>query len=167
MKTKAILLAIATILLVACNNTTETTADKVERAFKEYVKTDFGDPKDFIEITYIGEPDTTSNETTLKIFRLTDGLSYMLTEKQRKEVRKMKDRLIDEPFLIEQYPVKVRLRTATGQTVKEYYVVNYDGKWFGQDHTASFEDRWTPEVLDDAILLMQELSQQIKKWNEL
>ena len=87
MKTKVFLLAFVALSIVGCAKTNE---NKVAEAFKEYVKTDFGNPSDFIEITKFDKKDTISNEWVMGYLNKLDSLEWALSEKQKKQLAWLK-----------------------------------------------------------------------------
>lgn len=66
---KITIIAICTIaaIIISCKN--QSSEDKIKVAFKEYVKTDFGDPANFLEITNILVVDTFSTANIKKLLK--------------------------------------------------------------------------------------------------
>ena len=108
MKTKAILLVCAALIMSACEKTSE---NKVTEAFKEYVKTDFGNPSDFIEITKFDKKDTISNEWVMGYLNKLDSLDWVLNEKQKKQLTWLKHKNSENSTFIVQHKIKVRVKS--------------------------------------------------------
>lgn len=158
MKAKTILLVIAALIMSACAKTSE---DKVTKAFKEYVKTDFGNPDDFIEITKIDRTDTMSTEDLSKTIFKIDTLSWILPKKDRDELERIKDKLSKDTFFIVQHKIKVRVKIdEEKREVVEYYVIEKDGEYTVQDHALRTKEM--PAVFGDVLDFMDDVSTSLK-----
>lgn len=146
------LLAFAAVMLTACAKTkTKTAEEKVTEAFKEYVKTDFDDPDDFIEITRHAEKDTISTWKLKKQIHNLDlyTLRTMLPNDTWGEFMKIDDAL-DDSISIVQHKIKVRVKSGDGSTkVMDYYVIEQNGEYNVQDHAMTQDEM--PEAIDEAL----------------
>ena len=144
MKTKAILLVIAALIMSACELPKE---NKVERIFREYVRTDFDNPSDFIEITKIGEPDTLGFKRIRILADFVEEYKYMLSEDEMKDAENAYNTLYsDTTYNLITYPIKVRQRTKEGLVVRDYWVIDDNGnKIWAQGHELRNEE--APEFM--------------------
>lgn len=158
MKTKAILLVIAALIMSACTKTSE---DKVTEAFKEYVKTDFGNPSNFIEITKFDKKDTISNEWVMGYLNKLDSLDWALSEKQKKQLSWLKHKNSENNTFIVQHKIKVRVKSGKdSQEVRDFYVIEKNGEYSVQDH--ELRDGEMPDEIVDAILLLNDVTKVLK-----
>lgn len=158
MKTKAILLVIAALIMSACAKTSE---DKVTEAFKEYVKTDFGNPSDFIEITKFDKKDTISNEWVMGYLNKLDSLDWALSEKQKKQLAWLKHKNSENNTFIVQHKIKVRVKSGKdSQEVRDYYVIEKNGGYSVQDHELRGDEM--PDEIVDALNLLKGVTEVLK-----
>ena len=162
MKTKAILLVIAALIMSACTKTSE---DRVTEAFKEYVKTDFGNPEYFIEITQIGTKDTISSENMKEYLSNLDTISWALSKRQLAEAELLKRKLDEDSIFFVQHEVKARIMTGKdSKEVRSYYVIEMNGKFTVQDHAMTNEE--APKVFYDVLKLVNDVTIRLKRINE-
>ena len=162
MKAKTILLVIAALIMSACTKTSE---DRVTEAFKEYVKTDFGNPSDFIEITKFDKKDTISSENMKEYLSNLDTISWALSKRQLAEAEQLKRKLDEDSIFFVQHEVKARIMT--GKDIKEvrsYYVIEMNGKFTVQDHAMTNEE--APKVFYDVLKLVNDVTIRLKRINE-
>lgn len=158
MKTKTILLVIAALIMSACAKTSE---DKVTEAFKEYVKTDFGNPSDFIEITKFDKKDTISNEWVMGYLNKLDSLDWALSEKQKKQLAWLKHKNSENNTFIVQHKIKVRVKSGEdSQEVRDYYVIEKNGEYSVQDHELRGDEM--PDEIVDALNLLKGVTEFLK-----
>lgn len=159
MKTKAFLLVvIAALIMSACGQTSE---DKVTKAFKEYVKTDFGNPSDFIEITKFDKKDTISNEWVMDYLVKLDSLEWALSEKQKKQLAWLKHKNSENNTFIVQHKIKVRVKSGDdGQVVRDFYVIEKNGEYSVQDHELRGDEM--PDEIVDALNLLKGVTEVLK-----
>ena len=158
MKTKTILLVIAALIMSACAKTSE---DKVTEAFKEYVKTDFGNPSDFIEITKFDKKDTISNEWVMGYLNKLDSLEWALNDNQKKQLAWLKHKNSENNTFIVQHKIKVRVKSGKeSQEVRDFYVIEKNGEYSVQDH--ELRDGEMPDEIVDAILLLNDVTKVLK-----
>lgn len=159
MRTKAFLLVvIAALIMSACTKTSE---DKVTEAFKEYVKTDFGNPDDFIEITKFDKKDTISNEWVMGYLNKLDSLDWALSEKQKKQLAWLKHKNSENNTFIVQHKIKVRVKSGKdGYDVVNYYVIEKNGEYSVQDHELRGDEM--PDEIVDALNLMKGVTEVLK-----
>lgn len=162
MKAKAILLVIAALIMSACTKTSE---DKVTEAFKEYVKTDFGNPEYFIEITQIGTKDTISSENMKDYLSNLDSISWVLSKRQLAEAERLKRKLDEDSIFFVQHEVKARIMTGKdSKEVRSYYVIEMNGKFTVQDHAMTTDE--APKVFYDVLKLVNDVTIRLKRINE-
>ena len=162
MKTKAILLVIAALIMSACEKTSE---NKVTEAFKEYVKTDFGNPSDFIEITKFDKKDTISNEWVMGYLNKLDSLEWALNDNQKKQLAWLKHKNSENNTFIVQHKIKVRVKSGKeSQEVRDFYVIEKNGEYTVQDHELRGDEM--PDEIVDALNLMREVAEVLKIINE-
>ena len=158
MKTKVFLLAFAALIIVGCAKTNE---DKVTEAFKEYVKTDFGNPSDFIEITKFDKKDTISNEWVMGYLNKLDSLEWALNDNQKKQLAWLKHKNSENNTFIVQHKIKVRVKSGKDrQEVRDFYVIEKNGEYSVQDHELRGDEM--PDEIVDALNLMREVTEVLK-----
>lgn len=159
MKAKVILLVvIAALIMSACAKTSE---DKVTEAFKEYVKTDFGNPSDFIEITKFDKKDTISNEWVMGYLNKLDSLDWALSEKQKKQLAWLKYKNSENNTFIVQHKIKVRVKSGReSQEVRDFYVIEKNGEYSVQDHELRGDEM--PDEIVDALNLLKGVTEVLK-----
>lgn len=142
MRTKLFLIACAAIVICTTSCKEEKSKGRIEDAFMEYVKTDFDDPDDFVEITKIGEPDTVINYKKLKYFSdFVQQFGESLPEIMRDKANKARQTLLsDTAYRILSYPIKVRQKSKDGLVVREYWVIDENGKMWAQDHVHMIDE---------------------------
>ena len=158
MKTKAILLVIAALIMSACEKTSE---NKVTEAFKEYVKTDFGNPSDFIEITKFDKKDTISNEWVMGYLNKLDSLEWALNDNQKKQLAWLKHKNSENNTFIVQHKIKVRVKSGKdNREVLDYYVIEKNGEYTVQDHELRGDEM--PDEIVDALNLLKGVTEVLK-----
>lgn len=141
MKTKAFLFAVAAMVITSCSSF-PTKESMIERTFREYVRTDFGNPDDFVEITKIEEPDTIIEYNKLKFFSdFVKRFDYRLKHSTREAANKARQTLLsDTTYRILSYPIKVRQRVKDELVVRGYWVIDENGKMWAQDHVHMMDE---------------------------
>lgn len=158
MKAKAFLLVIAALIMSACELQKE---NRVKRVFREYVRTDFNNPSDFIEITKFDKKDTISNEWVMGYLNKLDSLDWALSEKQKKQLAWLKHKNSENNTFIVQHKIKVRVKSGKeSQEVRDYYVIEKNGEYSVQDH--ELRDGEMPDEIVDAIMLLKEVTATLK-----
>ena len=130
MKSKTILLVIAVLIMSACTKTIE---DRVTEAFKEYVKTDFGNPSDFIEIAKIEKPDTFDVNKAMSYSESIDSVLWVFPETMRKKYEYRKQRLIEDNPCVIIHKLNVRVAAGDTKVMRNYWVIEQDGEMKVQD----------------------------------
>lgn len=161
MRTK-IMAFVLTILLVSSCSKEKVQEDKVIDTFIEYVKTDFGNPKDFVEITKIEDRDTFSSQNTLARLSQMDSLEWAMTPKQQKQFVILKHVLGSDSIFIVQHHLKVRVRAEEKgeMEVKDYYVIERNGEYTVQEHALKTEE--VPPAFTDALMLIGSVTETLK-----
>lgn len=142
MKVKTFVVATIAIVLSGCGGSKPSTTERIEKAFKDYVKTDFGNPDYFLGITHIGEPDTIVDCNKLKYFSdFVQTFDYKLKHSTRMDANKARQTLLsDTAYRILSYPIKVRQKSKEGLVVREYWVIDENGKMWAQDHEHTLDE---------------------------
>ena len=130
MKTKAILLVIAALIMSACELPKE---NKVERVFREYVRTDFDNPSDFIEIAKIEKPDTFDVNKAMSYSEAIDSVLWVFPETMRKKYEYRKQRLIEENPCVIIHKLNVRVAAGDTKVMRNYWVIEQNGEMKAQD----------------------------------
>lgn len=132
MKTRIIIALMAmAVSFTACQQTKE---DKIRTAFKEYVKTDFDDPRDFMEVTKVEVVDTLNSMDAKEIIVSLAGIQEILTPKEIIDLADYAEMFDKDKTSIITYRVKVRIERDGNKAVVNYYVID-DGKEMKvQDH---------------------------------
>ncbi len=136
MKAKVILFVITAMIMAACSKTSE---DKVTEVFKEYVKTDFGNPDDFIEITKIEKPDTIDVDRALSLTTGIDSILWVFPEKEQKNYEYRKQQLIEDNPCVVIYKLNVRIAVGDDKVMRNYWVVEQDGEMKVQDEEPTID----------------------------
>lgn len=154
MKTKAILLVIAALIMSACELPKE---NKVERVFREYVRTDFNNPSDFIKITRIEKQDTLDMKSIRKNIIILDSAEFVMSPAQKIELRLIKEKANEDSIFIVQHELKVRVKSEDGeQEVKSYFVIENKGEYTVQDHPLRKDE--APKIFGDILDLLNEVT---------
>lgn len=124
MKTNIILTIITGLLaLTACNSTPKTEKekqiDRYEAAFRNYVKTDFDDPRTFIDVTNIEVEDTTKQFMEL-VETMDDIIVTFGMDAHKKELDDIAARLEKEKGLVF-FEVKARVMIDKRPMVMSYF----------------------------------------------
>lgn len=130
MKTKVILLAFTAFILASCELPKE---NKVERVFREYVRTDFDNPSDFIEIAKIEKPDTFDVKKAMSYSEAIDSVLWVFPESMRKKYEYRKQQLIEESPCVVIHKLNVRVAAGDTKVMRNYWVIEQDGEMKVQD----------------------------------
>ena len=138
MKTKAFLLVIAALIMSACELPKE---NKVERVFREYVHTDFGNPSDFVSITKVEELDTFDAKQALKLVNNIDSIKWIMSDDMVSEYERKKRKLIEDNPCVISYKLNVRMKNSMGEKViKNFWVIENNGVMTVQDHELQMDE---------------------------
>ena len=161
MRTKLFLIACAAIVICATSCKEEKSKGRIEDAFMEYVKTDFGNPSDFIEITKFDKKDTISNEWVMGYLNKLDSLEWALSEKQKKQLAWLKHKNSENNTFIVQHKIKVRVKSGKdNREVIDYYVIEKNGEYTVQDHELRGDEM--PDEIVDALNLLKGVTEVLK-----
>lgn len=108
MKKTFVILAILSLALISCNEKYKPKDIYEERFVNEYVKTDFGNPKDFIEITQ-SQYDTINADDAIKMLDLYRELFFLFPDEERKQLDDMQKLARDTKGVVN-ITFKVRMR---------------------------------------------------------
>lgn len=137
MKTKAFLLVIAALIMSACELPKE---NKVERVFREYVRTDFDNPSDFIEIAKIEKPDTFDVKKAMSYSEAIDSVLWVFPESMRKKYEYRKQQLIEESPCVVIHKLNVRVAAGDTKVIRNYWVIEQNGEMKVQSREPKLEE---------------------------
>ena len=161
MRTKLFLIACAAIVICTTSCKEEKSKGRIEDAFMEYVKTDFGNTSDFIEITKFDKKDTISNEWVMGYLNKLDSLEWALSEKQKKQLAWLKHKNSENNTFIVQHKIKVRVKSGKdNREVIDYYVIEKNGEYTVQDHELRGDEM--PDEIVDALNLLKGVTEVLK-----
>lgn len=107
-----------------------TPKNDIEKVFVEYVKTDFDNPSDFIEITKIEEIDTFDYKFFKEGLDVIEGIKPILSNEKQIELKNLQDELNkDKDYYFIKAKLKVRLKRDSENRVEIFYVTNDKGKY--------------------------------------
>ena len=131
---KIFIYAVMLFALASCKEQPRTKEDVIKDTFKEYVKTDFDDPNDFIEVTKVEVIDTlNANDAKSLIVSLT-GIQDILTPKEIITLADYAEKFDKDTINIISYRVKARVKRFGGKEVANYYVIDNGKEMKVQDH---------------------------------
>lgn len=147
------IIMLATTMLAACNSNNNGES-KVREAFEEYVRTDFGNPKNYVQITQFCDKDTIDKKFLLSKMEHIIA-DTVLPNSMRWERDRILNKLKNDSTFIIDHKIKVRLRDGDGNySIKEYHVIERNGEFSVQDHAITSKE--IPSVYNDALLLMND-----------
>lgn len=123
---------LAVLLIVSCSQ-----PDRIDSAFKNYAKINFGNPKDFVEITECIAIDSLYYEDFYE--ENMREVEEILNEEELSEFSRLKQAIQDSDVFIMTYNIKVRVRHGDRTKIVKYYVYDYG------DEIKIKEDKWTKE----------------------
>ena len=158
MKTNIIIAIItAAMAFTACNSTPKTEKEKqlerYEAAFRDYVTTDFDDPRTLVDVTSIEVEDTTTTTQFMELVETMGGVIVMLgLDTHKKELDGIAARLKKEKGLVF-FNVKARVKVDERQKVTTYYGYENltDGTIEMSDHKIDVHDPLLPDVYRDLV----------------
>lgn len=144
---KIFILAAAVIMMVSttsCDHK-KTKQDYVKDAFEEYVKTDFDDPSDFIEVTDVQAVDTLNKTDALETIQSFSAIAEILTSDQIQKLSDYKSELDTSKVHVITYLVKARIKDGCGgKEIKKYYVLDNGKDMKVQDHLMTLDEAPEP-----------------------
>ena len=158
MKTNIIITIIsAAMAFTACNSTPKTEKEKqierYEAAFRDYVTTDFDDPRTLVDVTSVEVEDTTTTTQFMELVETMGGVIVMLgLDTHKKELDGIAARLKKEKGLVF-FNVKARVKVDERQKVTTYYGYENltDGTIEMSDHKIDVHDPLLPDVYRDLV----------------
>lgn len=145
----------AAMAFTACNSTPKTEEEKqlerYEAAFRDYVTTDFDDPRTLVDVTSVEVEDTTTQ--FMDLVETMDGVIVMLgLDGHKKELDGIAARLKKEKGLIF-FDVKARVKVDERQKVMTYFGYENltDGTIKMSDHKIDVHDTLLPDVYRDLV----------------
>lgn len=124
---------------------------KIKRTFIEYVKTDFGDPSTFVEVTKIEPNDSMSAKPIIAMLDSMSAFKVVMTSSLLKQYDKYYKELKADTNNIKTYKIKVRVRLGKDKKelgMKDFYYVDENGKERIQDHALKVNE--LPQLYQDA-----------------
>ena len=141
----------------ACNSTSKTEKEKqlerYEAAFRDYVTTDFDDPRTLGDVTSVEVEDTTTTTQFMELVETMGGVIVMLgLDTHKKELDGIAARLKKEKGLVF-FNVKARVKVDERQKVTTYYGYENltDGTIEMSDHKIDVHDPLLPDVYRDLV----------------
>lgn len=133
MRTKVFVCVLAAAIFTACVSEEEQkqwdNENKIKRIFKEYVKSDFDNPEDFLEITKIDSNDTINARAISNALGTMDSIRWMLAEEQRSELRYLQHEFKSDSTIFVEHKLKVRIKGEDKKPfVKNYYILEESGE---------------------------------------
>lgn len=158
MKTNIIITIIsAAVAFTACNSTPKTEKEKqlerYEAAFRDYVVTDFDDPRTLVDVTSVEVEETTTTTQFMELVGTMDGVIVTLgMDTHKKELDGIAARLKKEKGLVF-FNVKARVKVDERQKVMTYYGYENltDGTIEMSDHKIHVHDPLLPDVYRDLV----------------
>ena len=155
MKTRITILAIITTCLFGCSQST-TTEGRISECFEKYVETDFGNTKDFKEITSINLIDSLDKTKMLSLCQTIDECSSILTPLQIIKASTFRMRFEQDTNVLKTYEIKVRMIENKHSVVNIFYAIDHNGNINIQDHKLHIDE--TPELYKDFFEFAKELT---------
>lgn len=131
---KLFIYAMMLFALASCKGQTRTKEDVIKDTFKEYVKTDFDDPSDFIEVTKVEVIDTLNANDANDIIASLVGIQKVLTTHELITLADYAKKFERDSINIISYRVKVRIKRGENKVVVNYYVIDNGKEMKVQDH---------------------------------
>ena len=156
MKTNIIITIIAAAMaFTSCNSTPKTENEKqierYEAAFRDYVTTDFDDPRTLVDVTSVEVEDTTTQFTEL-VETMNEVIVTLGMDGHKKELDGIAARLKKEKGLVF-FNVKARVKVDERQKVMTYFGYENltDGTIKMSDHKIHVHDPLLPDVYRDLV----------------
>lgn len=159
MNTKVILSLMITLCFASCSK--KTTNDFIDKAFVNYVKTDFGDPSEFEEITSISPIDTINNNVMLNVINDLGKIEFLFSEKQIDEISEYRMKFNKDETFIVVYEIKVRINKYGRKSIKKYYCIDDGVNYKIQDHPLQMDE--LPELYREFYQYSYSLLDEIKR----
>ena len=164
MKTNIIITIITGVVaFTACNSTPKTEKqkqiDRYEAAFRDYVTTDFDDPRTFIGVTSIEVEDTIKQSMEL-VETMNEIIVTMGMDGHKKQLDGIAARLKKEKGLVF-FNVKARVKVDERPMVMTYYGYENltDGTIKLSDHKIYVHDPLLPDVYSDLVKFTEDLQE--------
>lgn len=129
---KIFIYAMMLFALASCKG--QTKEDVIKDTFKEYVKTDFDDPNDFIEVTKVEVVDTLNAKDAKAIIVSLTGIQNVLTPQEIIKLADYAEKFENDTTNIISYRVKARIKRGENKAVVNYYVIDNGKEMKVQDH---------------------------------
>lgn len=156
-------LFIYTMMLFAfssCVEKTKTKDDVIKEAFETYVKTDFDDPDDFIEVTKIYAIDTLNAIDLKELIEGMVKIQDILTPREIINLADFAEKLDKDTTCIITHVLNVRIKQNGNKSLVNYYVVENGNELKVQDHKLNKEElpelyreflKFTEKVVDSRL----------------
>lgn len=142
---KLFIFAMMLFTLASCKEKTK--EDVIKDTFKEYVKTDFDDPNDFIEVTKVEVVDTLNAEDAKDIIVSLTRIQSVLTPQEIITLADYAEKFDKDKTCIVNYILNVRIERDGNKAVVNYYVIDDGKKMKVQDHELRKDE--VPELYID------------------
>lgn len=150
---KFFIIIVSIIVCYSCKEKTQ--HDYIIDAFEDYVKTDFGDPKEYIEVTSVEVKDTIKKDINLEIISKIEPLKEHLSAYKQLKLDEFKRRFNEDKTFIVTHELKVRIERNGRKSVVTYYVIDDCLNYKVQDHTMLTKE--APELYREFIEFVENL----------
>lgn len=150
----------AFLLFSSCVENTKTKDDVIKEAFKTYVKTDFDDPDDFIEVTKIYAIDTLNAMDFKELIAGMVKIQDILTPREIINLADFAEKLDKDTTCIITHVLNVRIKHNGNKSLVNYYVIENGNELKVQDHKLKKEElpelyreflKFTEKVVDSRL----------------
>lgn len=128
------ILAIVSALVLFASCAEKTKEDVIKDTFKEYVKTDFDDPRNFIEITKVEVADTFNTDDVKAIIAILADIQDFLAPQEITELAEYVEKFDKDTTCIISYRLNVRVWRGKNKTMENYYIIDDGTSMKVQDH---------------------------------
>lgn len=148
-------IAILALVVIAGYKKSKQDDNPVTKTFLEYVKTDFDNPRDFIEITESDKKDTLKAAHIYHTLCAADSIAWILSDQQIQTLHYLQHEFEGDSTIIVQHELKVRMRGEDGEKyIKKFYVTEENGEFHVGDENAWINEM--PPKYIEAIQFMEE-----------
>lgn len=138
-------IALALVLCASCAEKTK--EDYIKESFYEYVKTDFDDPRNFIEITKAEVADTFNTDDAKAIIASLANIQDFLAPQEIIKLAEYAEKFDKDKTCIISYRLNVRVWRGKNKTMVNYYIIDDGTSMKVQDHELAKSE--VPELYMD------------------
>ena len=118
------ILTIVSALVLCASCAEKTKEDVIKDTFKEYVKTDFDDPGNFIEITKVEVADTFNTDDAKAIIASLANIQDFLAPQEIMELAEYAEKFDKDTTCIISYRLNIRVWRGKNKTMVNYYIID-------------------------------------------